>query len=516
MVISEYDALRYTSDRGQTWVGAGGGGWWQIELLEDGTGYCGGQGLNIYKRTNGAANWKKLFLNDNFYDVHFITETTGFALSGAFYKTTDGGLSWKRNLNAPGGYDVLFIDSLTGFLGSNTIYKTTDGGVNWYSTIGAGGAEKIFFINPQIGWAVGGGNIYKTTNAGENWYIQIQSGDDYTSIFFIDSLNGWATSRYIWQTTNGGNNWIQRTDVPIIFSDDVYFPNSNNGWIGRYSSINNSLFRTTDGGLNWVGIPEVVGARKLYFFPDPIHWMTIGFSRYYITNDFGNNWIEFTNDVPSGLVSFNAPTNELGYSVGSKGLILKYNDTSYVPVELISFEGKITNNNVILSWVTASELNNQGFHIMKSMDNINWNEIGFVYGRGTSTEKNYYSFIDRNISSEEIFYQLIQKDFDGSSFCSEIIKVYNEFELSSHQLFQNFPNPFNTSTLIKFYIPEKEFVNISVYAITGEKIFELINEEKDKGIHNIIFFKELPSGVYFYRIVTSSGYTANQKLITIK
>ena len=105
---------------------------------------------------------------------------------------------------------------------------------------------------------------------------------------------------------------------------------------------------------------------------------------------------------------------------------------------------------MILSWVTASELNNQGFHIMKSRDNINWNEVGFVYGRGTSTEKNYYSFIDQNIAYEEIFYQLIQKDFDGSIFHSEIIKVYNEFELSAHKLFQNYPNPFNPSTKVKY------------------------------------------------------------------
>ena len=523
-IVQSEVGLRKTTNRGINWIlidsaSFTGIGEYEIQLLKhENVGYNAGTVIKLYKSVGNFDEWERLIINDNFYDVHFITETTGFAISGAFYQTTNGGLNWKRNLNAPGGYDVLFIDSTTGFIGGDKIYKTTNGGSNWYETNSIGfGAGKIFFVTNQLGWATSGRSILKTTDGGENWFVQITlPSDSYTSIFFIDSLNGWATSRYIWQTTDGGVNWIQRTDISIYFSYDVYFPNSNNGWIGRYSSINNSLFKTTDGGLNWIGIPEVVGARKLYFFPDPVHWLTIGFSRYYITNDFGNNWIEFTNDVPAGLVSFIAPSNQLGYSVGSKGLILKYNDTSYIPVELISFEGKIANNNVILSWVTASEINNQGFHIMKSMDNINWNEIGFVYGRGTSTERNYYSFIDGNISSNEIFYQLVQKDFDGSRFYSEIIKVYNEFELSSHLLFQNFPNPFNSNTEIKFYLPEKELVNISIYALTGEKILELINKEKNKGFHLINFVSELPSGVYFYRIVTSSGYTANKKLITIK
>ena len=62
--------------------------------------------------------------------------------------------------------------------------------------------------------------------------------------------------------------------------------------------------------------------RNFTLFPDPIHWMTIGFSRYYITNDYGNSWIEFTEVVPTGLVSFSAPTNYLGYATGSGGLIL--------------------------------------------------------------------------------------------------------------------------------------------------------------------------------------------------
>ena len=128
-------------------------------------------------------------------------------------------------------------------------------------------------------------------------------------------------------------------------SDDVYFKSADEGWFAKYSSISPSLYKTTNGGIDWTAVNEVIGERKFYFFPDPVHWVIIGFSRQYITNDYGNSWIEFTSDVPSGLVSFFAPANHLGYAVGNGGLILKYNDTTYVPVELSSFSIKVVDRN---------------------------------------------------------------------------------------------------------------------------------------------------------------------------
>ena len=88
-----------------------------------------------------------------------------------------------------------------------------------------------------------------------------------------------------YKTTDGGYNWIQQTNTIIWNSDDVYFTNQDTGWFAKYSSISNSLFKTIDAGISWIGIPEVIGARHFYLLPDPIHWLTIGFSRYYWTND---------------------------------------------------------------------------------------------------------------------------------------------------------------------------------------------------------------------------------------
>ncbi len=189
--VSVDEGLWETTNRGQSWFkpNESTSGDWQISLLKDGTGYYGGEGLFIYKRTNGEDNWSKIFLNDNFYDVYFITETTGFALSGSLYKSTDGGMNWERVPNGPGGYDILFTDSLTGYIVNNnsSIYKTTDGGSNWYLTNipeEVGDVRRIFFIDHTTGWAVtiwspvSNAKILKTTDGGENWFVQAEDGID--------------------------------------------------------------------------------------------------------------------------------------------------------------------------------------------------------------------------------------------------------------------------------------------------------------------------------------------------
>lgn len=87
--------------------------------------------------------------------------------------------------------------------------------------------------------------------------------------------------------------------------------------------------------------------------------------------------------------------------------------------------------------------------------------------------------------------------------------------INDYYLSQNFPNPFNNSTKILFRIPEREFVNLSIYDCLGRKISELVNEIKEAGLYEIEFNtntlgSDLSSGIYFYQLIT------NKKQITKK
>ena len=86
----------------------------------------------------------------------------------------------------------------------------------------------------------------------------------------------------------------------------------------------------------------------------------------------------------------------------------------------------------------------------------------------------------------------------------------------NYELTQNFPNPFNPSTTIKFSLPKSSFVNLSVYDITGKLVGVILNEKKSPGTYSILFNASyLPSGTYFYRI-TADDYTSVKRMILVK
>ena len=195
---------------------------------------------------------------------------------------------------------------------------------------------------------------------------------------------------------------------------------------------------------------------------------------------------------------------------------IKMTVTNVIPVELATFTAAKKQDAVMLQWQTASETNNSGFAIERiSIPNLNWVEIGFVSGSGTTTEPKLYSFRDEKVSSGTYIYRLKQIDFDGTvSYSSEIeIEVHGPAEFA---LFQNYPNPFNPITIIKFALPEKTNLELAVYNSLGEKVAGVFNGELGEGYHEIEFSAaSLSSGIYFYRIECEK-FVSVKKMILIK
>ncbi len=188
-----------------------------------------------------------------------------------------------------------------------------------------------------------------------------------------------------------------------------------------------------------------------------------------------------------------------------------------LPVELVSFNATSTGNGVTLDWMTASELNNRGFAIEKSIDGLNFSEIGFVAGNGTSALVNKYSYTDANAGAAVVYYRLKQLDFDGTYSYSSIVKVETSAVPNVFALDQNYPNPFNPSTTISFTVDKEGFANLTVYSINGEMITTLFNENAKPGQRYNLQFNasDLPSGIYFYRL-TQDNSVVTRKLTLLK
>jgi hypothetical protein len=91
-----------------------------------------------------------------------------------------------------------------------------------------------------------------------------------------------------------------------------------------------------------------------------------------------------------------------------------------------------------------------------------------------------------------------------------------ENNLSEFKLFQNYPNPFNPSTKIKFSISEPNFIQIKVFDVLGKEIKTIVNDFKKTGSYEIDFdASNLPSGVYFYRIITGK-FSETKKMLLLR
>jgi hypothetical protein len=173
-----------------------------------------------------------------------------------------------------------------------------------------------------------------------------------------------------------------------------------------------------------------------------------------------------------------------------------------VPVELTNFSASVSGNNVVLQWITATELNNYGFEVERRNVNSNYETIGYVAGSGTTTEPRSYIYTDAKVPDDKYVYRLKQIDFNGGfNFSFEIEAEVNA--PAEYALEQNYPNPFNPSTTINYSIAEAGLVKISVYNLLGQEVALIINEFKEAGLHTVTFnAATLPSGAYFYRIET--------------
>ena len=178
-------------------------------------------------------------------------------------------------------------------------------------------------------------------------------------------------------------------------------------------------------------------------------------------------------------------------------------------VELLSFIAASGNSCATLTWKTATEVSNYGFDMERRIVDssqasiTSWEKIGFVHGNGTSNAPHTYSFTDQGLSCGTYAYRLKQINGNGAFRYSQETEVTIEapkvFALS-----QNYPNPFNPSTTIQYGLPVRSRVRLVIYNILGQAVKEMIYSEQPAGYQSLVWNANVASGIYFYRIETTS------------
>ena len=180
-----------------------------------------------------------------------------------------------------------------------------------------------------------------------------------------------------------------------------------------------------------------------------------------------------------------------------------------LPVDLVYFEAKaIDNQQALLHWQTASELNNNYFDVERSYDAIQWEWVGKVVGNGTTNQLADYNFVDKSIATSQnmAYYRLNQVDYDGANEYTDIRSVRFDGRAEAFEI-AAYPNPFNQEVTVR--IRTTELYSIEVTDLNGLVMLNIENE--DKGTHRLDL-STWASGVYIVNVTSTQG-TKHLKVI---
>lgn len=289
------------------------------------------------------------------------------------------------------------------------------------------------------------------------------------------------------------------------YLDTGYLNGLSSGVFGSINHTNNNLtftVSTTTAQCGWLGIND--GSANS---TGTIRFIGVKSDNTIISEEFtltSTNRIDFLPFTFSDAIWGGAALKSLQLEVVSgmdywamDNLIIE--SIQNLPVELISFEGEVVSNDILLTWETASELNNMGFEVEHSIDGENWNNIGFVHGNRTTTELSKYSFVINNPGYKSNYYRLKQLDFDRQFEYSNVINVV----LETTPAISVFPNP--TKGKITLTGLEDENAIIYISDTYGNLLEELGNTSS-------IDMSEFTAGVYFMHIETK-GERISRRII---
>ena len=232
---------------------------------------------------------------------------------------------------------------------------------------------------------------------------------------------------------------------------------------------------------------------------------------------------DFNGDGKPDLVLANGEDNTVSIFLNAAVLPL--------PVELTSFSVTAGLNTVELAWKTATEVNNAGFEIQRTVFSNqsivnsktgqgstmnNWTKVGFVAGHGTTNAPQQYACADNVGNAGTYSYRLKQIDHDGAFTYSQAVQVTVAVP-KVLALSQNFPEPFNPSTTIQFTVPSDGKATIKVYNAIGQEVATLFNDEAATGVVHQVQFNgsNLASGIYFSRL-EFGGKMQVKKMLLLK
>lgn len=378
-----------------------------------------------------------------------------------FTSTSDGGLTWSAKVP---------IEPFNGF--SESIYPESRNSVLVVNMMG----KKIMRFTPETGY----NTIFRTYS---DFHLPkyLYKHNDSTIFVVSDSSQGGISFSFLWKSGNNGQTWeLVNQFAPGYQLTDLCLHNDSTG----FGVLDQNVVRITHWGRGWESIPmfpepDLKEAPSYYriiqSFNDSTVFVEKGRSIHKTTNR-GKKWESHLFDEAFDI-------NDVVFLSQDTGYVLLATNYPSSPLRVTTNGGK--------NWMRASWMENVDFPRFFSVTDSNKIFLG----------TNWEIFYTDNFGGQPLD---IKEDRPLSN-------IPVEFELS-----QNWPNPFNPSTSIGYYLPESGIVKVSVYNIMGELVHSQQPEFVQQG-HHIIKFdgSHLPSGVYILN-ATFTGQRKSIKMLLLK
>jgi photosystem II stability/assembly factor-like uncharacterized protein len=472
---SEFGGILRSTDQGNTWSATNTSGFHQYfeTATVDSSGrifVAAGQSGIIYTTNNGDS-WKSYpFFQWTDTEISAFAHPNGSFFAGSFrgvHRSTDGGTSWRQCNYGLGNTNIYFITSDN----SNT----------------------VFALAQEYG-------LFRTKNYGQSWdqladgnawgLATSPAGDVYVGV----SLD---INNEIWRTSDGGDHWDKKAWVrhweiaglTIGYNGTIYA-----------TEWNGEIYKSTDGGATWKRIRSSPG----YGDVNALRVNSKGYlflasqsgGIYRSTND-GGEWQLLSGGLPTGRVT-NIAIDPLGTIVitHERGIYRSVDDGDHW--ELLS--NRLTNcDKIALNSNQELFVTQNGNFYRSTNGGVTWTyEAPIGYVLSMTVTPSGYVFVGTNMQG---VYR--------TALPTATPPVTDQF-------LSNYPNPFNSSTTLRFDLSNQSFVNLSIVNLLGQKIETIVDDVIPAGRYVYLWnARNLSSGIYVARIVTP-GNVSSRKLMLLK
>lgn len=430
----------------------------------------------LIRKYNGTS-WNVDYGNSlgDIYGIHGTSATNIWAAQTYYPMLKYNGTSWSQEATLN---DVISVWTS----GSSNVWVLTLSGEVWHYN-GASWTSDLLstfqLLDHYDIWGASPSNIRVVANQGQilqyngsSWYVELDgSSINFIGIFYsiwgADASNVWAV---------GTNGTILKYDG---FAWDYQPSGTTETLLGVWGTNASNVWAVGENGT--------------------------------ILKYNGTSWTAQNSGVTSTLTGIWGTGNKFWVCGKFPGVLLySTNQFPNLPVELAGFQAQLqADQTVQLHWQTASERNNKGFDIEHSTDGKTWVSLGFVAGKGTTSEKQTYQFTHGKPSPGTNYYRLAQQDFDGAIHYSDIRNVV--LEGLKQKGFSVFPNPVMQGELtVQLHSEPEENATISIYTSDGRLVLQ---QPTTANVHTFDTHGWTP-GTYFIEI--KNGAQSIQEQVVIK